>query len=71
MVAPTTNWVTLSGSPSGSLSLVSTLPLAAVSSAVLALSATGVGASFAVPVSLPFSPASIRSLSCVTVSWVP
>ena len=47
MVAPTTNWVTLSGLPSGSLSLVSTLPLAVVSSAVVALSATGVGASFA------------------------
>ena len=41
------NWVTLSGSPSGSLSLVSTLPLMAVSSAVVALSSTALGAGLA------------------------
>ena len=45
MVPLTTNWVTLSVSPSTSLSLVSTLPVAVVSSAMVLLSAFACGAS--------------------------
>ena len=43
----TVNCVTLSALPSGSLSLASTLPVAALSSATDLVSATTVGASFA------------------------